>query len=594
MRFQSHKTGGYQVFAVTGTNTVSFGIDFSGADTKGLLGFAVERFDPVEDERYFMYGFKVFGSMLQSPDDKTAVSTFEHPVQSFVWDDFTAKAGRKYKYWFHPLKGTPKNIDRRGKPIAITIRTEPLFSKHPHDVFFNRGVAGSQAYARRFGNITPSNPKLTDKERQDRLAWLSRDLDEALLKFIASASKGDALLCCFYEFRCKRVADALREAIDRGVEVRIIVDAKVNGSAGKPSFPREDNLEMLKKARIPKSSTVLREAKPNEIAHNKFMVLLKGASRAPAEVWTGSTNLSEGGIHGQTNVGHWVRSKAVAARFKAYWELLSTDPGPKKSDPAAKKKNLELRTAVEQLVATPVALDEIDEGITPIFSPRTGSEVLELYATLVDDAKALSCITLAFGISAVFKAALKDNTPKSHLAFVLLEKRDKPNKRSKKAFVGLSAKNNVYQAWGSFLRTPLYKWTRETNAGALKINSHVSYVHSKFLLRDPLGDDPLVVTGSANFSDASTNDNDENMLVIRGNQRVADIYFTEFNRLFNHYYFRSVQEAMSSVPAAAKKEGDEASLFLAEDDSWIKKYKSGSLKRKRVVMFTKMQGCKQG
>ena len=70
----------------------------------------------------------------------------------------------------------------------------------------------------------------------------------------------------------------------------------------------------------------------------------------------------------------------------------------------------------------------------------------------------------------------------------------------------------------------------------------MSYIHSKFLLMDPLGDDPIVVTGSANFSDASTNDNDENMLIIRGDQRVADIYFTEFNRLFNHYYFRSVQE----------------------------------------------------
>ena len=37
------------------------------------------------------------------------------------------------------------------------------------------------------------------------------------------------------------------------------------------------------------------------------MVLLKGQQQTPAEVWTGSTNISDGGIHGQTNVGHWVR-----------------------------------------------------------------------------------------------------------------------------------------------------------------------------------------------------------------------------------------------------------------------------------------------
>ena len=45
-------------------------------------------------------------------------------------------------------------------------------------------------------------------------------------------------------------------------------------------------------------------------------------------MWTGSTNISEGGIHGQTNVGHWVRNKDVAAKFNAYWDVLSDDPGP--------------------------------------------------------------------------------------------------------------------------------------------------------------------------------------------------------------------------------------------------------------------------
>ena len=95
---------------------------------------------------------------------------------------------------------------------------------------------------------------------------------------------------------------------------------------------------------------------------------------------------------------------------------------------------------------------------------------------------------------------------------------------------------------------------------------------------DPLGNDPIVVTGSANFSDASTNDNDENMLIIRGNQRVADIYFTEFNRLFNHYYFRSVQEAAQGRRARPqeRRRTPRRALFLAETDAWLAKYKPGS------------------
>ncbi len=59
-----------------------------------------------------------------------------------------------------------------------------------------------------------------------------------------------------------------------------------------------------------------------------------------------------------------------------------------------------------------------------------------------------------------------------------------------------------------------------------------------FAVPNPLGTNPLVVSGSANFSEASTTDNDENMLIIRGNPRVADIYLGEFMRLYRHFAFR--------------------------------------------------------
>ncbi len=84
MRFTSTKLSGYRVHAVTGVNTVSFAIDFREADTKGLLGFAVERHDPTENQRYFMTGMKVFESVIPKPDEKTVVSTYDHPIQSFV------------------------------------------------------------------------------------------------------------------------------------------------------------------------------------------------------------------------------------------------------------------------------------------------------------------------------------------------------------------------------------------------------------------------------------------------------------------------------------------------------------------------------
>ena len=594
MRFRSALVDGIQVSAVAGTNTVSFGISADAAARQGLLGFAVERIDPAKGERYFVHGFKVFRSVVPLPDENTDVSTFEHPIQSLVWDDFTAAPGHTYRYEFHPLAGTPKNLDRSRAVVGIDVTTEPLYGRtsngQAHDVFFNRGVASSQAYERRFGNERPD--KLTPPSKQkEALDWLSRDLDNALLKFIANAKAGDGLLCCFYEFRYAPVAAALKKAIDRGVDVQLIVDAKVNEHTDSEgfheSFPRVENRKAIQKAGIPAARVHLREAKRNDIQHNKFMVLLKGAARTPAEVWTGSTNISMGGIHGQTNVGHWVRDGAVAERFAAYWELLEGDPGGKAGDSTAvvRKKNDEFRKAVEALRVVPEKLADIPPGTTPIFSPRRSGTVLDLYFQLVDEAERLACITLAFGINKDFKARLTDNTADNAIAFFLLEKKDKPTKATENTFVFIGARQNIYKAWGSFLREPLHQWAKETSALGLGLNQHVSFIHSKFLLRDPLGADPVVITGSANFSAASTNDNDENMLAIRGDRRVADIYFTEFNRLFNHYYFRSVVESLKDRDAAVNLD---ASLFLTEKDQWLEKYKPGSLRAKRVAMFRDM------
>jgi phosphatidylserine/phosphatidylglycerophosphate/cardiolipin synthase-like enzyme len=192
----------------------------------------------------------------------------------------------------------------------------------------------------------------------------------------------------------------------------------------------------------------------------------------------------------------------------------------------------------------------------------------------------------------VFKTALQDNTTDSPITFLLLEKPDLPPKNATEsaasAFVRLNAANNVYEAAGSFLADPVYQWARETNTQKLGLNQHVFYIHSKFMLIDPLGDDPIVVSGSANFSAASIADNDENMVIVRGEPRVADIYLTEFNRLFNHYYFRTVtaQTHRRGQPGPE----DSANLFLEETPSWQTKYKPGSLRAKRLALYTTMTG----
>lgn len=607
MRFKSKVVNGIQVFAVSGNGTVSFGITATDVARTGLFGFAIDRTDTslpkgAKNRTLPMLNSKVFKSELgTSTTSIPEKSMWKHPLQSFVWDDFNVVDDRTYEYVFTPLEGTKTHlVPRPDYPaISIKVRTEKLFSTKTHDVCFNRGVASSQAYARKYGNKKPD--KLPAAKRADAYKWLSRKLDQGILEFIKNAKKGDTLLCCFYEFSYQPVANALQTArTSGGVKVRIILDGKQNGKKNKktgkvsPPFPRAENEKTKDAAHLPDSAVIWREANPANIEHNKFMVVLKGKKAAPAEVWTGSTNITQGGIFGQTNVGHWIRDAKVASAYQKYWKLLATDPGSQKGDGKsdANKKKKDYRAKVEAIAKAPTTIDAI-KGVMPVFSPRQGLAVLNSYAKLVDDSKKSAAITLAFGIGKQFKDVLSNNDASGPLIFMLLEKRDvpskpKPGKKPKTAFVALNAKNNVYEAWGAFIKAPLYQWVNETNTRELQLNKHVAYIHSKFLLHDPLSDDPIVVTGSANFSKASTNDNDENMVIIRGDTRVADIYFTEFNRLFFHYYFRSVTEARKG------KQDDQSLKALTLDETgteWHAAYAPGTLKTKRVAMFAEMKNA---
>ena len=102
------------------------------------------------------------------------------------------------------------------------------------------------------------------------------------------------------------------------------------------------------------------------------------------------------------------------------------------------------------------------------------------------------------------------------------------------------------------------------------------YIHTKILLINPLTTDPIVITGSANFSDNSTSSSDENMLVIRGNTRVADIYLSEYMRLFNQYRFRARLGLDENNPGPDPKTGATVDTTLKTTSDWAKAYYSTS------------------
>jgi phosphatidylserine/phosphatidylglycerophosphate/cardiolipin synthase-like enzyme len=507
----SNTVNNLKVNAIAGTYVVVLGFDLPQADCVGLLGFSIRRIDHVENDERYLEGMKAFAETDPGFPAGSLYSTKDHPIQGFQWADYAAKPGYNYTYTVTALKGTPQVL----VPFVSTsvqITTESPENGN-HNVYFNRGVAASQEYVRRFGDRSPRDVP------QDRaFEWLSRGLYEALVSFITSSVAGtNSLRMAAYEFNYEPLLKVITDTINTGVDIQIVYDAR-------KAVPGDRNNEMVNKYNLSANSIKRTEGK-SYISHNKFIVKLENGN--PISVWTGGTNFSEGGIFGHSNVAHVVEDVGVATQFLTYWNELANDP-----------KTEDLRDTVEQL--SPLPQIPVPQNSTVVFSPRQDLTALDLYASLGSAATNGLFMTFAFGINNKFKAVYQNGQANFRLALLEAATRPMENGPEKEAEIArVQALRNMPEnvfAIGDFIRTNKFDgWVKEKLSG---MNSHVKYVHNKFMLVNPLSKDPVVVAGSANFSDASTSNNDENMLVVRGNTRIADIYLGEFMRLFSHHSFR--------------------------------------------------------
>src|SRR5205807_1451610 len=278
------KNGDFSVHAISGTYVVILGMNMTQAAAKGLLGFAVHRTDHTENEEYWIKGFRTFKETLPDPKPGSLVSTQEHPVQAFLWGDYTAKASHKYTYKVVPMFGSPKRL-QEGAVVEVDVSTEDE-DQGKHAVYFNRGVAGSQAYARKFQNQPPD--KVPGRAA---FIWLSRGLEEAMLAYIGQAKDSSfSLRAAVYEFNYAPALEAFAAAAKAGADVKIVYDARPG--KGHPVTESDKAIEAADIRRI----MIPRTKSPNFIAHNKFIVLLENGK--PVQVWTGSSNFPAAGIFG--------------------------------------------------------------------------------------------------------------------------------------------------------------------------------------------------------------------------------------------------------------------------------------------------------
>lgn len=576
--------GDFSAKVIAGTYTILIALNCSDESRKGLLGFAFQR--EVLGKKNgegpkWLRSQKVFKSLVpnpkeardpQDPSKPMRFSTLDHPVQSFLWGDYTATPNTRYKFSIVPMYGKPGKL-KPAPAIELEFRTEKEFAKG-HGVWFNRGAIASQAFSREFGNTSPE-PRDNPDPKDERTIWLSRGLLEACLDFIDKTPAGDGLRVAAYEFTYAPVLNALKQALERGVDVRIIYH-DTTGGAGKEKRANENAIDAAELPAKVGNRRVLFPRTKTKIPHNKFIVRLENGTD-PTQVWTGSTNFTPSGFLGQTNVGHMIEDEETAKQFLKYWEVLRTDP------------DLEVcRAKVMKLTPNPPALID-GKSIARVFSPRPKSELLNWYGDRVEDAASGVMFTAAFGVAKQLVPSLAEDC--DYLRFILMEKPATEDLKAK-----LTEKRDCVIAYGAVLGE-MYEWKNGEPVARKRIkdfeldkwylkeehfrrSGFVFFIHTKFLLIDPLSDDPLVCSGSANFSSNSLLQNDENMLLVRGDTRIADIYLTEFDRIFRHFYFRDVANEIEA------KGGKASGAFLDETSKWTNSYfEPEAFKTRRREMF---------
>ena len=523
---QSKTVDGVKATALVGVHSAIIGWTTEASNIgKDHLGFAVKRTDyDAKTGKEINSGFLLSDKRFEGiKEDVREVGSDEAPFQRFRWNDYGLRPDKRYSYEIFPANGKPGNL-KLGKPVPAEVTpSQPVMGNL--GVYFNRGVTSAHAYLNRFRGKHPK-----DVANNEAYSWLSRGLKESLIEFINATKPGQALHVCIYEFFDPDVASALAAATPN-VDVTIVYHAKVGDRATGESLENIKHHKLTKfvKARIDTGA----------ISHNKFVVRLEN-DKARA-VWTGSSNFSENAFYFQTNSALAIDIPAIAQIYEDFFQVVA--------------KNPKLARASKTVVFAQDSVNAVNLAFKPkepfsraYFSPVRNLDFLDAAIDLITKAQSAVFVSAPFATDKSLVEALMKNKA-SVLEYGLV------NATAKKKIAGLDVRHMRFIV-PSTLKTYMgQKWDAKA-FGAHKI-------HSKMIVTDPWSDNPRVLVGSSNHSDASCKKNDENNLLIEGDSRLAAIMTVEFMRMFDHYNSRAfINEIL--------KNGGTAGKPLETNSSWAR------------------------
>jgi phosphatidylserine/phosphatidylglycerophosphate/cardiolipin synthase-like enzyme len=306
----------------------------------------------------------------------------------------------------------------------------------------------------------------------------------------------------------------------------------------------------------------------SRLAHNKFLVVSRPEG-SPLRAWTGSTNWSFRGLCTQVNNGLLIENADVAGYYLEHWNSLvrAGDEFPdwlKTED--AKRQGAKLATGDAATWFTPVA---------------DGVDLADAKAMI--DAATHGILFLMFnpGREGTLFNAIMDRAeshPELYVHGVLNQDPEAGSDDPK--LVGLIQRNELTETdpdvvLPAKVDARFASWDKEISGLSMVM------VHSKLIVLDPFGENPIVMTGSHNLGKRASSQNDDNLTIISGVPALAAAYATNVRAVYDAYRWRYLRSD------DAKKKGDDWS-GPEDDDGWQDNYFGASddaTARRRELSF---------
>ncbi|MDE2402136.1 MAG: hypothetical protein KGL90_10765 [Burkholderiales bacterium] len=549
------------------------------------MGFAVYRIDAAGNETV-LPSMAVFPGFKRKPGQTTA----DFPVQKFYWKDPYARlvanktGSRKFRYKVVPLAGKPGSL----KPMAVgfAVSNEVEITPHLSDslaAYFNRGIISTQHVSDALGADKPSKGKLLKRvanEADSLRADLAGDMIQALTGFVAEAQAGGDLYCALYELGDDQLINALAGLKSR---LHVVLSNPKASDEQSQSGETDGNVTSRQTLKDAGAEVVDRMLPSNQIGHNKFAVLVQ--KKKPVAVLFGSTNWTATGLCTQTNNTIIWRDADLAGRYLDYWKKLSGDTADAADDPKA-LQGKDLRSWDAKSKA--FKLDG-DATVTSWFSPNTPALRKSKPANETRPPDMDEVATLMLGAKqAILFLAFYPGTPS------LANWAAEAQKANKNLFVrGCVTNPSAAEGFAYELKgmvppkkqkgdPPGPQDPRVIAADALDkvvpdgwkkeiLNAGFAVTHDKIIVIDPFSDDCVVVTGSHNLGYKASFNNDENLVIVKGQRALAEAYATHVLDIYDHFSWRwMVQRDGTKADASLKIKSDEWQSRYYNDDGSIK------------------------